>query len=111
MSEIQETINRLRELDKKASPAPWYIEEWEGMIVTGEDDETGEEVGAVFYCTSKSKKNKANAAMLTEARNALPTLLAEIDRLNTRLDIRNAWLGRIAANHPEAYAAALEGEK
>ena len=77
---IQETINRLRELDQKASPAPWYIEEWEGMIVTG-DDETGEEVGAVFYHALKSKKSKANAAILTELRNALPSLLAEIERL------------------------------
>lgn len=38
-------------------------------------------------------------------------LLAEIERLTTCLDISGARLGRVAANHPEAYAAALEGEK
>lgn len=79
-TEIQETINRLRELDRTASPAPWYIEEHESMIVTG-DEETGEEVGAVFFQAMKSKKSKANAAILTEARNAIPALLAEIERL------------------------------
>ena len=80
MTDIQETIARLRELDQTASPAPWYIEEHESMIVTG-DEETGEEVGAAFYQAMKSKKGKANAAILTEARNSLPSLLAEIDRL------------------------------
>lgn len=38
-------------------------------------------------------------------------LIAEINRLNTRLSIAEARLGRVAASHPEAYAAALEGEK
>ena len=95
MSTTKETINRLRELDRTASPAPWYIEEHESMIVTG-DEETGEEVGAVFYHTLKSKKSKANAAILTEARNAVPDLLAEIDRLtaeNTQLldTVAEAW--------------------
>lgn len=65
------------------------------MIVTG-DEETGEEVGAVFFQAMKSKKSKANAAILTEARNAVPDLLAEIDRLtaeNTQLldTVAEAW--------------------
>ena len=94
-TDIQETIDRLRELDQEASPAPWYIEEYEGMIVTG-DEETGEEVGAVFYHTLRSKKSKANAAILTEARKAIPALLAEIERLtaeNTQLldTVAEAW--------------------
>lgn len=38
-------------------------------------------------------------------------LLAEIDRLTTRLSIAEARLGRVAANHPDAYLAALEGDK
>lgn len=38
-------------------------------------------------------------------------LLAEIDRLTTCLDISGARLGRVAANHPEAYLAALEGDE
>ena len=38
-------------------------------------------------------------------------LLAEINRLNTSLATAEGRLGRVAANHPEAYAAALEGDK
>lgn len=38
-------------------------------------------------------------------------LLAEINRLNTRLATAEARLGRVAANRPEAYAAALEGDE
>lgn len=65
------------------------------MIVTG-DEETGEEVGAVFYHPLKSKKSKANAAILTEVRNAIPELLAEIERLTAEnaqlLDtVAEAW--------------------
>lgn len=35
-------------------------------------------------------------------------MLGEINRLNTRLTIAEARLGRVARNHPEAYFAALE---
>lgn len=38
-------------------------------------------------------------------------LLAEINRLGTRLSIAEARLGRVAASHPEAYLAALEGDE
>lgn len=76
----QELHDRLRELDKTASPAPWYIEPYENMVVTG-DDETGEEIGATYYGRGRSKKQRANREMLTDARNAVPALLDEIDRL------------------------------
>ena len=38
-------------------------------------------------------------------------LLAKIERLGTRLGIAEARLGRVAASHPDAYLAALEGGK
>lgn len=38
-------------------------------------------------------------------------LLAEIERLTTCLDISGARLGRVAANHPEAYLTALGGDE
>ena len=38
-------------------------------------------------------------------------LLAEIERLGTRLSIAEARLGRVAAHHTEAYLAALEGDE
>lgn len=48
---------------------------------------------------------------LVGAYNALPGLLAEIDRLTNRLSIAEARLGRVSTNHPDAYLAALEGER
>lgn len=38
-------------------------------------------------------------------------LLAEIERLAERLSIAEARLSRVAANHPEAYLASLEGDE
>lgn len=38
-------------------------------------------------------------------------LLAEINRLNTRLGFMEARLGRVAASHPEAYLSALGGDE
>lgn len=88
----QELHDRLRELDKTASPAPWYIEPYENMLVTG-DDETGEEIGATYYGRGRSKKQRANREMLTDARNAVPALLAEIERLQAELETarEEAW--------------------
>lgn len=79
MSTIQETINRLRELERAAAPAPWrwydyYFEDWPEC----ESDLTNEHL------------------MIMHARNAIPALLAEIDRLtaeNTQLldTVAEAW--------------------
>lgn len=56
---IQETINRLRELDQKASPTPWIAEPQQA----GEGDVA------------------TDLRLIAAARNAIPELLAEIDRL------------------------------
>ncbi|GAA1046072.1 hypothetical protein [Rothia amarae] len=89
---IDDLIDRLRELDQSASPAPWHIEPYENMVVTG-DDETGEEIGATYYGRKRSKKQRANREMLTDARNAVPALLAEIERLYAELETarEEAW--------------------
>lgn len=116
MADIQETINRLRELDRVASPAPW--EAW-GF---GEDEQTSIEhpMGDVLERGERGYGHmrediawfrEADADLITETRNALPALLAEIDRLTTRLSIAEARLGRVATNHPEVYLAALEGDE
>ena len=116
MSDIQETIARLRELDRYASPAPW--EAW-GF---GGDEQTtiGHPMGDVLERDERGYGHmreditwlrEADADLITQTRNSLPDLLAEIDRLTTRLSISEARLGRVAAHHPEAYQAALEGDK
>ncbi len=103
-------LTRLRQLHEQASPAPWYIEPVEKMIVHG-DDETGEEVGACFYGNSRSKKVKANRALITEARNALPGLLDHIDRLTQRAERAEARLARINRTNPAVYEQALGGDQ
>ena len=111
---IQETVNRLRELDKEASPAPW--EAWG----CGEDGQTSIEhpMGDVLERGERGYGHmreditwlrEADADLITETRNALPALLAEIERLGTRLSIAEARLGRVAASHPEVYLASLGG--
>lgn len=116
MTDIQDTIARLRELERYASPAPW--EAW-GF---GGDEQTSIEhpMGAVLERGERGYGHmrediawlrEADADLITETRNALPDLLAEVERLAARLSIAEARLGRVAANHPEAYLAALEGDK
>ena len=113
---IQETIDRLRELDRTASPAPW--EAWG----CGENRQTSIEhpMGDVLERGERGYGHmredttwlrEADADLITETRNALPALLAEIDRLTTRLSIAEARLGRVAFNHPGAYLAALCGDE
>lgn len=113
---IQETINRLRELDRVASPAPW--EAWgcgENMQTSiehpmGDVLERGER-GHGHMREDITWLRESDADLITETRNALPVLLTEIDRLTTRLSIAEARLGRVAASHPEAYLTALGGGK
>lgn len=114
MSDIQETIEHLRRLDQVASPAPWEV--WgagEGGNTSiehpmGDVLERGER-GTGHMREDITWIREADADLVIETRNALPALLTEIERLNTRLSISETRLGRVAANHPEAYAAALEG--
>ena len=117
MNTIQETINRLRELDRTASPAPWeawgigengqaFIEHPMGDVLERGERRTGHK--------TKEKTTwlrEADADLITQTRNAIPELIAEIERLTTRLSISETRLGRVATNHPEAYLAALEGDK
>lgn len=88
-----ELHSRLRELSKNATPRPWYVEPIERMIVSGENDDTGEEVGAVYFHSGKGKKEKANRSLLTEAPNSIDALLDEIERLQNELEtaLPEAW--------------------
>lgn len=83
-TEIQETINRLRELDRKASPAPWSYNPWSanssGEVTQNITYGWGEEeeilIGEVSCLLTEH-----DAEMIAQARNAIPALLAEIERL------------------------------
>ena len=118
MTDIQETIEKLRELDRDASPAPWAPQG--GFISCGQTslDITNDKQDFPFmrlWARTADGDREVNPqddfALITETRNSLPDLLAEIERLTTRLSISETRLGRVAASHPEAYLAALEGDK
>ena len=99
MSTIQETIDRLRELDRKASPEPWIeatdetspdmpcllLDSNGGLVAEGGDDWASH----WFHIDNM-------VPLLTELRNSLPILLTEIERLtaeNTQLldTVAEAW--------------------
>lgn len=86
---IQETINHLRELDQKASPAPWG---WSGGGQGSPILSANDAVGRLEYATEE------DLDLITETRNAVPALLAEIERLTAE------------NRHLSAYVAELEGK-
>ena len=88
MSDIQETIEKLREFDRAASPAPWAPQG--GFISCGQTslDITYDKQDFPFmrlWARTADGDREVNPqddfALIIEARNALPDLLAEIDRL------------------------------
>ena len=113
---IQETITRLRELDQTASRAPWEAWGFDKDEQTSIEHPMGDvlkrgERGHGHMREDVTWLREADADLITETRNALPVLLAEIERRGTRLGIAEARLDRVAASHPDAYLAALEGDK
>ena len=85
---IQETIKRLRELDRYASPAPWQVGETEsgGHAILCEYVASVEVVIDTLWEGEPMDDSSPDLEIITEARNALPTLLAEIDRLTAEID-------------------------
>lgn len=121
-TKIQETIARLRELDRYASPAPWRIVKYPGYEDYEENPReihsirsvreiVAEQLGCHACDEGLQSDRIENFEYIVQTRNALPALLAEIERLTTSLSIAEARLSRVAANHPEAYLAALEGDE
>ncbi|WP_237220410.1 hypothetical protein [Rothia nasimurium] len=100
-------LNSLRELHEQASPAPWVL----NACCCSEIVDTNDlQILGLSYEGDTIAENDPDATLAVEARNALPCLLAHIDRLTRRLEIYEARLGRVARNHPEAYAQALAGD-
>ena len=118
MSDIQETIDRLSELDRYASPAPWssqvsFISCGQASLDITNDKQDFPLMRLWADMTKRDPEvnPQDDFDLIIETRNAIPVLLAENDRVSTRLAIAEARLGRVAASHPEAYLAALEGDK
>lgn len=92
---IQETLDHLRELDRVTAPAPWVetineenpdipcllLDYNGGLVAEGETDWEG------FWPNLDN-----TVGLLTELRNALPVLLNEIDRLSAEnKNLAEAW--------------------
>lgn len=105
-TEANEAINRLRELDARATPAPWPWDEKQGTIHCPQDDA----LLTSSVCEYGLKRSGWDGELAVAVRNALPGMLNQRDQLLERLSRAEAILGRIAKNNPEAYAEALTGE-
>ena len=94
---IQETVDRLRELDRYASPAPWSYLILPVDLHTGiQDSVLLDGAGLEFSTNAEDAFTRNDFDVILEARNAIPALLAEIERLtaeNTQLldTVAEAW--------------------
>jgi len=88
----------IRARDAAATPGPWSANEPTGFVV----DPTGQPL-AIF---GGGLQDRADAAFIAHAREDVPTLLAEIERLrslvaNARLQARNEVAGEVVAYCPD----------
>jgi hypothetical protein len=86
------TIDYLRELSEKASPAPWEAdidspstkhEDWTGSWTVGDGTWCGDD-------GMPREQEVINARLVAEARNWLPILLDEIERMGKEIEARTA---------------------
>lgn len=86
-------VERLRKLEQAGTPAPWRANEDNGYpYISGPfDDETGIEPTVVEW-NETGDEDKANAALIAAMRNALPSLLAKVERAEAERDeARESW--------------------
>lgn len=75
-------LTRLRELHEKATPAPWFVSDTDSQWIV-------DDYGDAIADTEESRSSwtpSHDAALIAETRNALPALLAEVDRLTRQVD-------------------------
>lgn len=105
-TDIQETINRLRELDRAARPAPWAPQG--GFISCGQaslditNDKQGFPLMRLWADMTKGDREvnpQDDFVLIIEARNALPALLTEIDRLTAENQTLTAELAKSTGAH------------
>jgi hypothetical protein len=74
-------VERLRDLDAKATPRPWKASPYRGHV--GSQVWAGERgENAVLICAD-GDADDVDAALIAEVRNALPEIIAELERLTT----------------------------
>lgn len=108
--DIQATITRLKELDQKASPAPWGLETWSGINdeeSTALEDARGNPVIGNGYDPLDGSE-EIDLVFITQLRNAAPALIADHESTARKLAIYEKRMAYIAKNYPLVHADALE---
>lgn len=86
---MQKELDAIRERAEKATPGPWWLG---GNDVDGPDTGYGELRVATISNTAR-REQKANAEFIAHAREDIPRLLAEIERLQAELKYYKYALG------------------
>lgn len=84
----KELHNRLRQLDKDASPAPWTVD-FDNSVLGGykildDGNKLYEDLGVCPICSYSTSESNINANLIVEVRNALPLLLDRIEELEKK---------------------------
>lgn len=103
-----DTVERLRELLGKATEGPW-VENTHDIWTVRADGQPGipllrEEIGSYrsWGRATTHEEREANAALIVEAINALPALLAVVEALPPLLSEAH-WLARQATNRGDIW--------
>lgn len=102
------TLDRLRKLDREATPGPWKAwpnnhellsDEYRRHAVVGHLETAVERhAHGLFVQTNMHPETaNANAALIAETRNALPALLAIVEAAQRMVDADNPYLGHQGA--------------
>lgn len=95
------TLQRLEELEKRATKGPWEEGDCHAAAITGQDGAVVIGVGDDGACgdpdccgspTYYTTADDADIALTVESRNALPLLLDSVRRLKEALAIAMAWV-------------------
>lgn len=92
---MDDLIDRLEGLLAKATPGPWYFDRWRAAL--GVD---GRQIVVKSFALSSGEEPEANATLIVEAVNALPTLLAELTRLEALVARQREALEHLATEVP-----------
>lgn len=114
--DIRATINRLKELEQKATPAPWKAIEGDddGPTEVARLNSAGVYQDAVFFPATDSVPDFSDyhiapdIAFLVELRNAAPTLIANHEATARKLALYEKRMAYIAKHYPLAHLDALE---
>lgn len=111
----QEQLQAIRERCEKATPGPWFVaEEGFGKKSCPTVYAAGKELRYIAFCDDKFNfeqmtDNLANAKFIAHAREDVPALLAEVERLQEALDKAEQRIKHLEKIKKHYYAILDEG--